>query len=130
SVWFPVTHPGPYGPEPGTGGCGADWPMNSWITLKFSGTERISPPLGSPPSRQWRVEPPPVRNLDQPSDRKVLVDRSVVIGASRSLPMNGSFSSVPKLVSLPATACSTCWFRSARAKSVSEGSSLFFLTRE
>ena len=24
SVWFPVTHPGPKAPEPGTGGCGAD----------------------------------------------------------------------------------------------------------
>jgi hypothetical protein len=52
NVWFPVTQPGPYGPDPGTGGCGADCPTNSWITLRFSGTERISPPFGSPPRRQ------------------------------------------------------------------------------
>ena len=44
--------------------------------------------------------------------------------------MNGSFTSVPKPVSLPATAWSTCWLCSAREKSVSAGLSLFFRTRE
>ena len=44
--------------------------------------------------------------------------------------MNGSFTSVPRPVSFPATAFSTCWLRSAREKSVSDGSSLFLRTRE
>jgi hypothetical protein len=26
-VWLPLTQPGPYGPDPGGGGCGAEFPI-------------------------------------------------------------------------------------------------------
>src|SRR5439155_10428583 len=35
-LWLPVTQPGPYGPEPGGGGCGAELPSTIWITEMFS----------------------------------------------------------------------------------------------
>ena len=90
----------------------------------------MSPPLDSPPSRQCRVPSALPRNFDQPSEKNPSVEMSVATGASRSSPMNGSLTSVPKPVSFAATAFSTCWLCSAREKSVSAGFSLFFRTRE
>ena len=52
-----MTQPGPYGPAPGGGGCGAESPFTMCTTAKFScvGTISDSPPIDEalPPSLQW-----------------------------------------------------------------------------
>ena len=122
SVWFPVTHPGPYAPEPGGGGCGAESPVTIGITLAvlLGRDDLAAARLAAEPAVKGRAAALS-RNFDQPSERKPCVERSVATGASRSSPMNGSLTSVPKPSASPATACSTCWLCSAREKSVSAG---------
>ena len=64
---FPVTQPGPNAPDPGVGGCGAESPVTIAITVRFSSVGTMSPPLDSPPSRQWSVFAELERNFVQPS---------------------------------------------------------------
>src|ERR1700746_3903192 len=81
-----------------------------------------------PPSRQWIALPD--RNLTQASCISSHVERSVAIGFSSELPLNGREKNRDGLDSLLNVACSTsCWL-CWRSKSDHEGSSWFSRIRE
>src|SRR5215471_2013758 len=83
---------------------------------------------GVPPRRQWIVCPE--RNFTQESCRSCHVERSVAIGLSSDLPLNGREKKSEGLESLFIVACTTsCWL-CWRAKSVHDGSSWFSRIRE
>ena len=103
--------------------------MTIVITLPFSSTEWISPPLDSPPSLQWSVRPELDRNFVQPSERNVRRDvgrhrREQVVADKRQLHER------PEARQLPRHRLEHLLVVLAREKSVSAGFSLFLRTRE
>jgi len=63
--------------------------------------EPVESDVASPPRRQCRTEPFPVRNLFHAEPTICHVERSVASGFTRSPPLSGSLKNVSRLVSLP-----------------------------